>query len=146
MMGCFFLWAYKVWHFFMLKDTCNVWDQSTNFWRSCWSSKQSNFEFIYLYSTQSSAKSLIIDVLVGVIDVKEENKRAENCFLWHPGSDWYWTFELWTLNLLLQQHFLCGVSGWRGEGAGRLSQPADSWMLPQFFILWQLPEENSNQG
>ena len=56
--------------------------------------------------------------------------------------------ELWTLNfeILLQQHLLCGVSGWRGERAGRLSQPADSWTLPQFLILWQLPEENSNQG
>ena len=52
---------------------------------------------------------------------------------------------LW-LDFVLQQHLLCGVSGWRGERAGRLSQPADSWTLPQFLILWQLPEENSNQG
>ena len=31
-----------------------------------------------------------------------------------------------TLNLLLQQHLLCGVSGWTGEEAGGLSQPAYS--------------------
>ena len=29
-------------------------------------------------------------------------------------------------DFVLQQHLLCGVSGWRGERAGRLSQPADS--------------------
>ena len=29
-------------------------------------------------------------------------------------------------DIILQQHLLCGVSGWRGERAGRLSQPADS--------------------
>ena len=49
-------------------------------------------------------------------------------------------------DFVLQQHLLCGVSGWRGERAGRLGQPADSLTLPQFLILWQLPEENSNQG
>ena len=27
-------------------------------------------------------------------------------------------------DFVLQQHLLCGVSGWRGERAGRLSQPA----------------------
>ena len=32
------------------------------------------------------------------------------------------------------------------EEAGRSSRPADSRMLPQFSILWQLPEESSNQG
>ena len=29
-------------------------------------------------------------------------------------------------DFVLQQHFLFGVSGWRGDRAGRLSQPADS--------------------
>ena len=33
-----------------------------------------------------------------------------------------------------------------GKEAGRSSRPADSWTLPQFSILWQLPEKNSNQG
>ena len=47
MMACFFLWACKVWLLFMLKDICHVWDQSTDFWRSCWSSKQSNFFWLY---------------------------------------------------------------------------------------------------
>ena len=34
--------------------------------------------------------------------------------------------ELDDFDFVLQQHLLCGVSGWRGERAGRLSQPADS--------------------
>ena len=57
-------------------------------------------------------------------------------------------FEIFDFDfeLVLQQHLLFGVSGWRGERAGGLSQPADSWTLPQFLILWQLPRENSNQG
>ena len=29
-------------------------------------------------------------------------------------------------DFVLQQHLLFGLSGWRGESAGRLSQPADS--------------------
>ena len=40
-------------------------------------------------------------------------------------------------DFVLQQHLLCGVSGWRGERAGRLSQPADSWTLPQLLTFHQ---------
>ena len=43
--------------------------------------------------------------------------------------------------VVLQQHLRCGVSGWKGGGVLVINQ------LPQFFfILWQLPGENYNQG
>ena len=53
-------------------------------------------------------------------------------------------YSLYALAVIFE--LLCGVSGWRWEEAGGLFQPADSWTLPQIFILWQLQEENFNQG
>ena len=46
--------------------------------------------FICKVRSHLQKAAFFIDVLVDVIDVKEEHKRAENFSLWHPGSDWYW--------------------------------------------------------
>ena len=46
--------------------------------------------FLCIVRSHLQKAYVLIDVLVDVIDVKEEHERAENCSLWHPGSDWYW--------------------------------------------------------
>ena len=53
---------------------------------------------LYICIVRNHLQKPLMDVLVDVIDGKEEHERAEN-------------FEL-----VLQQHLLFVVSGWRGKG------------------------------
>ena len=49
----------------------------------------------------------------------------------------------WEFDFVLQQHLLFGVSSWRGERAGKLvSQPADSWTLPQLSLRNQTESDS----
>ena len=57
-----------------------------------------------------------------------------------------WSFLPLDIELILQQLSIVGYQAGGGKEAGRSSRPANSRILPQFLILWQLPEENSNQG
>ena len=56
------------------------------------------------------------------------------------------SLRLWTLNWYSSSTSFLEYQVRGGKGLVDLSQPADSWTLPQFLILLQLPEENSNEG